>query len=410
VNWQFLKDRDTLGGLLLLLATALALIASNSPLSGWYDVILHTKVGLFAEHPELGEHHFGKSLLHWINEGLMAIFFLLIGLELKREMIEGQLSQVSQIILPGVAALGGVAMPALIYLGVTSQIGGPELVRGWAIPTATDIAFALGILSLLGKRVPLSLKLYLGTLAVIDDLVAILIIAFFYPTQQLSTLSMSLAGLALVAMFAMNRLGVKSLVAYLVVGALLWSFVLGSGVHATLAGVLIAFMIPLHDKPRPAPTPDSEEILHYHASPLRTLEHILHPWVAFGVLPLFAFANAGVSLGSASLDVLLGPLPLAIGLGLFLGKQLGIFGLSALLIKTGWARLPNQATWPEFYAVAVLGGIGFTMSLFIGSLAFESSHAGHIEQVRLGVLMGSALSATAGYFILRRALAKRSAD
>lgn len=395
MNWTFLKDKDTQGGLLLLLATALALVASNTGLSAWYDVILNTEFGLFAEHPELGKYHLGKSLLHWINEGLMAIFFLLIGLELKREMLEGQLSQWSQVMLPGVAALGGVMVPALIYVSVVQFQDAPELVRGWAIPTATDIAFALGILSLLGKQVPLSLKLYLGTLAVIDDLVAILIIALFYPTQQLSTLALSLSGIALVVMFAMNRLGVKSIMAYMLMGGLLWSFVLGTGVHATLAGVLVAFMIPLHGKDGAA------------SSPLRTLEQVLHPWVAFGVLPLFAFANAGVALSGASLEVLLAPLPLAIALGLFLGKQTGIFVLSTLLIKIGWAKLPNQATWLEFYGVALLGGIGFTMSLFIGSLAFKDGYTTHMEQVRLGVLMGSALSGVVGYWMLRYALALR---
>lgn len=401
------EDREKVGGMLLIMATVLALILSNFPWSEIYDNLLHMKLGLSLRGGQLEDPFFlDKSILHWINEGLMAIFFLLIGLELKREMLSGQLSSPSQIALPGVAAVGGMLVPALVYISLIHFMAGNEdrLLNGWAIPSATDIAFSLGILALLGRGVPLALKLYLSTLAVIDDLGAIVIIALFYSTDQLSTLSLMLAGFAVAGLFTMNRLGVSNLTAYILMGLLLWFFVLESGVHATLSGVVLAFAIPMRGK-EPGGSADEEE---EDYSPLITLEHALQPWVAFGVLPLFALANAGVALHGASLGVLLEPLPVAIALGLFLGKQAGIFGFTWLLIKLRWAKLPHDTGWLELYGVSLLAGIGFTMSLFIGTLAFKEGFGDYLEKVRLGVLLGSALSGVVGLLVLRYALNRKA--
>ncbi|MCK5709509.1 MAG: Na+/H+ antiporter NhaA, partial [Deltaproteobacteria bacterium] len=324
----------------------------------------------------------------WINDGLMAIFFLLIGLEVKREILDGQLSSISQVALPGIAAIGGMAIPALIY--ILFNISNASALNGWAIPAATDIAFALGILALLGSRVPLSLKLFLLTLAIIDDLGAIVIIAIFY-SGELSVTSLIFAGVAIAALFAMNLFGVKRIAAFVVVGIILWICVLKSGVHATLAGVILAFAIPLRTK-------EDEPC------PLREMEHSLHPWIAFGIMPIFAFANAGVSLKGMSFGSLFEPIPIGIALGLFLGKQVGVFGFSFAAVKLGLAKLPSDINWRLIYGTSVLCGIGFTMSLFISTLAFDSSIADDATSARIGILVGSFIAAIVGYLILKSSL------
>jgi NhaA family Na+:H+ antiporter len=379
-------------GITLIVAAALALALDNSPLAWLYDSLLTTPVVV-----QIGALVLDKPLLLWINDGLMAVFFLLVGLEIKREALRGRLSSRDQLILPGIAALGGMAIPALIYIAVTW--GQPGLSAGWAIPAATDIAFALGVLAFLGERVPLSLKVFLLAVAIIDDLGAIVIIALFY-TPDLSPTMLVGAGIAIAGLAVLNRLNVQSITAYMLIGLLMWVFVLKSGVHATLAGVVLAFAIPIGGSRGGG-----------EHSPLEHLEHKLHPWVAYGVIPIFAFANAGVSLAGLSLDTFLQPLPLGIALGLFLGKQLGIFGAAWLTVRAGWARLPEGVSWGQIYGVACVAGIGFTMSLFIGTLAFAdlTSAAG----VRIGVLSGSLLSALIGYSVLRLAAtpaAGRSAD
>lgn len=364
---------EAAGGLILMAAALAALIVANSPLADSYFAALHTVLA-------------GMSVEHWINDGLMAIFFMLVGLEIKREMLAGQLASWSQRALPGFAALGGMVVPALIY--VAFNRGQPDTIGGWAIPAATDIAFALGVLSLLGKRVPLSLKIFLSALAILDDLGAVLIIALFY-TSDLSV-PMLLAALGSIAVLvALNRLGVKKLLPYLLIGALLWFFMLQSGIHATLAGVALALCIPLGKADEEA------------SSPLLYLEEKLHPWVAFAVVPIFGFANAGVSLAGITVDKLVDPVPLGVALGLLIGKQVGIFALAALAIRAGLARLPDGSNWGQLYGVAALCGIGFTMSLFIGALAFPGAPA-LVDEVKVGVLIGSVLSALLGVVVLRR--------
>ncbi len=368
---------EAAGGLLLLGAAALALLAANSPLAHLYERLLDTPFEI-----RLGSLALAKPLLLWIDDGLMAVFFLLVGLEIKREILEGELSSWNQASLPLFAAIGGMLAPALVYSLVNA--GHPETAGGWAIPAATDIAFALGILSLAGKGVSSSLKVFLLALAIIDDLGAIVIIAVLY-TSDLSLVSLVLAGVGLGGLFVLNRRGVVRIAPYMLVGVFIWVCVLESGVHATLAGVAVAFFIPLRTK-GDAP------------SPLRHLERALHPWVAFGIMPLFAFANAGVSFAGMSLSSFAAPLPLGIAAGLFVGKQLGVFGASFLVVKIGLCRLPEAVRWRQLYGVALLTGIGFTMSLFIGSLAFESAH---LEgPVRVGVLSGTLLSALAGSGVL----------
>lgn len=383
---EFLR-LESASGLILIAMLALAMLLANSPLSGWYDALLETPMSI-----RVGALEIAKPLLLWINDGLMAIFFLLIGLEVKREIVEGQLSSRSQLVLPGLAALGGLVLPALIYVGINR--GDANALNGWAIPAATDIAFALGILSLLGPRVPTSLKLFLTTLAILDDLAAIVIIAIFY-SGDLSLIALLLALVMLAVLFILNRLGVTRLGAYIVVGVVLWVLVLKSGVHATLAGVALAFAIPMRAKGKES------------SSPLLHLEHALHPWVAFAIMPIFAFANAGISLAGISLDTLFSPVPLGIAIGLFLGKQLGVFGFAWLSIRLGLAQLPERANWWQLYGTAVLCGIGFTMSLFIGSLAFEHGGLDDAISARLGILVGSLLSAVIGYLILRRVANKK---
>jgi NhaA family Na+:H+ antiporter len=383
---EFLR-LEAASGILLLVAAALALLFSNSALAPLYDALLGTPVEV-----RVGELLIAKPLLLWVNDGLMAIFFMLVGLEVKREALEGNLSRPAEVALPAVAAIGGMAVPALIY--VAFNYVEPAALRGWAIPTATDIAFALGVLGLLGNRVPTALKVFLLTLAILDDLGAIIIIAVFY-SANLATESLIVAGVAITILVALSRWRVMNVAAYVVVGLVLWVSVLKSGVHATLAGVVLALFIPLR-------TPDGSR------SPLRDLEHDLHPPVAYGILPVFAFSNAGVSLAGLSLASLLEPVTLGIALGLFLGKQLGVLGFSWLAIRAGLATLPRGVGWPEFYGVSVLCGIGFTMSLFISGLAFEGgAQSGNTAGDRLGILLGSGLSAVVGYLVLRWALARR---
>ncbi|WP_353630860.1 Na+/H+ antiporter NhaA [Achromobacter xylosoxidans] len=365
-----------------MLAAVVALAIANSPLAPHYFEALGAKLGFQAGPVILKE-----SVLHWINDGLMAVFFLLVGLEIKREVLDGQLRGAARIVLPGIAALGGMAMPALIYVLV--NLGSPDTLRGWAIPAATDIAFALGILALLGSRVPTSLKVFLTALAILDDLGAIVIIALFY-TSELNLFALAMAGALLACLVCLNRAGVLRLAPYLLIGVVLWYFVLKSGVHATLAGVALALTIPLR--------PQNQGHAGAH-SPLHALEHALHKPVALLIVPLFGFANAGVSFAGMGLSSLAQPVPLGVALGLFLGKQLGVFGFAWLAIRSGIASLPRHASFTQLYGVALLCGIGFTMSLFIGALAFTDPAA--VDATKIGVLTGSLASAVAGFLLLR---------
>lgn len=371
---DFLKD-EAAGGYVLMAVAALALVVANSPLAQTYFHALHAPLG-------------PMGVQHWINDGLMALFFLLVGLEIKREVLDGQLSRPADVLLPGAAALGGVALPALIYLAFNRAH--PESIAGWAIPSATDIAFALGVLALLGPRVPTSLKVFLTAIAIMDDLAAIVIIALFY-TSQLHLLALAGAGVVLLVLVALNRLKVLALWPYLLLGAVLWFLVLKSGIHATLAGVALALTIPLREGDH---------------SPLHRLEHALHKPVAFVITPLFGFANAGLSFAGVGRSALLDPVPLGVALGLFLGKQAGVFGVAFGLIKLGWARLPRGASLVQLYGVAVLCGVGFTMSLFIGALAFKDPRL--IDETKIGVLAGSLASALIGMAILRLSRPARS--
>lgn len=376
--------QDTLGGILLAVAALSALVIANGPLETHYRSLLDTP-GVIS----IGSLGIQKPLLLWINDGLMAVFFFVVGLEIKREVMEGELSSWGQVVLPAVAAVGGMLVPALIFRSVTGA--DPEAIHGWAIPSATDIAFALGVLSLFGKRVPVALKVFLLSVAILDDLLAIVVIAIFY-TSKLSALSMMLAGAALAILVVMKRFHVVRLFPYLIVGFFMWSFVLKSGVHATLAGVLLALCIPLNVPGQP--------------SPARMLEHELHPWVILFIVPVFAFANAGVPLGDVGFATLLTPVTLGVALGLFLGKQAGIFLSVLLVVGLGIARLPTGATWPQLYGVALLCGIGFTMSLFIATLAWPPGSV-HIDQARLGILVGTLASAIAGSLVLANTLPRR---
>ena len=378
---EFIK-KESSAGITLIFVTLLALLLKNSHLSELYEAFLHTPVEI-----RFGALHIDKPLLLWINDGLMAVFFMLIGLEVKRELIEGHLSTPSQVVLPGIAAIGGMVIPALFY--VYFNKGDLIAMGGWAIPTATDIAFALGILSLLGNAVPLSLKVFLMALAIIDDLGAIVIIAIFY-TVKLSTLSITIAALSLAVLIFMNYRGVIKKAAYIIVGIILWVSVLKSGVHATLAGVALAFTIPYNSS-----KPDGEE---YSMS--KEIEKDLHFWVAFFVLPLFAFVNAGVDLRQVSLESMAGPVPLGIMTGLLFGKQLGVFGFSFLAIKLKIAKMPECASWQQLYGVAILTGIGFTMSLFVDSLAFKDDTL-YQHADRLAILTSSFLAGLLGYLVLR---------
>jgi NhaA family Na+:H+ antiporter len=377
------------GGIVLAVATVLALLLSNSPWGSLYENFRNIPGELRIGHDALV---LSKPLILWVNDLWMAVFFLLVGLEIKRELVVGELSTVPQAMLPAVAALGGMVVPAGIYAAFNWH--DPIALRGWAIPAATDIAFALGILMLLGSRVPASLKVFLTAVAIIDDLGAIVVIALFY-TAQLSTGMLVAAAIGTALLFMLNRMRVTTLLPYLVVGALIWVCVLKSGVHATLAGVVTAFAIPMRGEP--------DDNGHEGPSPLETLEHALHPWVAFVVLPMFAFANAGLALSGLSPSALLEPVPLGIAAGLVLGKAVGVFGASWLLTTVTRTEMPTGANRWQFFGVCVLCGIGFTMSLFIGGLAFEGQGPAFDTQVKLGVLGGSLVAGVLGTWILVRA-------
>ena len=377
----FLK-LEAASGILLFAAGLLAMLIANSSFDYIYQAFLDTPVAI-----QFGDFKIAKPLLLWVNDGLMAIFFFLIGLELKREFLAGELSDPSRVALPVVAAVGGMVVPAAIYIAI--NWGDPVAIQGWAIPSATDIAFALGVLALLGSRVPSSLKLFLATLAIIDDMGAIAIIAIFY-TAELSISSLLIALVAIVALFILNKRGVLSIVPYILVGFIFWAAVLKSGVHATLAGVITAFFIPFKKRNE-----------NYSLTQLEKLESDLHPSVAYVILPLFAFANAGVSFAGTTMDSFIHPVPLGIALGLFVGKQIGVVLFSWLTIRLGFAQLPAGSTWLHLYGISLLCGIGFTMSLFIGTLAFNQVGVDYAIDERLGILVGSLVSGLLGYLLLR---------
>ncbi|MGC4250810.1 MAG: Na+/H+ antiporter NhaA [Sphingobium sp.] len=372
---EFLRS-EAAGGIILMAAAAAAMIVANSLLADGYFLGLHAKIGPL-------------SVLHWINDGLMALFFLLVGLEIKREFVDGHLASWADRALPAIAAASGMAVPALVFLLFAGST--PGLAKGWAIPAATDIAFAIGVMALLGPRVPTSLKLFLTTVAIVDDMGAVAIIALAY-SSGISGPALLAAGVVMGIMFILGRAGVKQLWPYLVLALLLWLAVLLSGVHSTIAGVLAASFIPIRATPG---APDAGD------SPLHRLEHGLHPWVAYGVVPLFGFANAGVSFAGLGLDDMMAPLPLGVAAGLFLGKQAGVFSALWLCVRSGLASKPGGASWAQIYGVCILCGIGFTMSLFIGGLAFPDPLL--MDEVKIGVLGGSVLSALAGYALLRTA-------
>jgi NhaA family Na+:H+ antiporter len=386
---EFLR-LEAAGGLLLMGASVLALVAANSPLAVYYTALLDLPLAV-----SVGRLGIAKPLFLWINDGLMAVFFFLVGLELKRELLEGHLSSFGRASLPAFAALGGMLAPAAIYAALNWH--DPEALRGWAIPAATDIAFALGVLALLGKRVPVALKAFLLSVAIFDDLGAIVIIAIFY-TVELSLPALAAAAVLAAALALLNRRGVSRTTAYIAIGVLLWVAVLKSGVHATLAGVVLAAAIPLRGGPKPSRVPHAME------SPLHRLEHGLHPWVAFGVLPVFAFANAGVPLAGLSPADMLHPVTLGIAAGLFFGKQVGIMLLCWLAFRLRLATLGGGVRWRHIYGVSLLCGVGFTMSLFIAALAFGQEAPAFAGLERLGVLAGSLMAGLAGYLVLRQTL------
>ncbi|MCH9694426.1 MAG: Na+/H+ antiporter NhaA [Gammaproteobacteria bacterium] len=387
-NLKEFLQMESAGGIVLMAAAVLALIAANSPAAGLYAYFLDTPVEV-----RIGALEVAKPLILWVNDGLMAVFFFLVGLELKREVLNGELSRPSNVLLPAIGAVGGMVFPVAIFVFVNS--GDAAAMRGWAIPAATDIAFALGILMLLGSRVPVSLKVFLVSLAIFDDLGAIVIIALFY-SAELSSSALAMSAVCLVILSVMNWRRVSSVSPYIVVGIIMWIAVLKSGVHATLAGVALAAFIPMRD----AQDPDR--------SPLRELEHDLHSVVAFGVLPLFAFVNAGISFSGVGVSDLLHSVPLGIAAGLFIGKQIGIFGLCFIAIKLGLARLPEGTGWGGLYGASILCGVGFTMSLFVGSLAFEgiAMETSLLFDERLGIILGSLLSGAMGYVVLYLTLPK----
>lgn len=380
---KFIK-LEASAGIILFAAALVALIIDNTALSPYYEKILELSISIGVGNFVLSQH-----LLHWINDGLMVIFFLVVGLEIKREMFEGELNSPSKIILPAAAALGGMLAPALIF--TLFNYGNDYAMRGWAIPTATDIAFSLGILSLLGARVPLSLKIFLTALAIFDDLGAIIVIAIFYSTD-LSFLSLGCALVFIAVLFAMNRLGVKAHAPYFLVGLILWFCVLQSGVHATLAGVALALALPLRNKNQAS-----------NSSPYNGLVEKLHPWISYFVLPIFALANAGVSFDDVPPGIgnIFSPVTLGVALGLIVGKLIGVFGTTFLAVKLGLAKMPTKATWPQVFGIALVCGVGFTMSFFVGSLAYEGDSGSYAAWVRLGVIFGSLTAGSLGYLVLR---------
>lgn len=381
-----LFKHESAGGILLMMSAVLAIILANSPLASYYALLIDTPVSV-----AINTFVINKPLLLWVNDGLMAVFFLLVGLELKREFIEGELSDKRNIILPGLGAIGGMLVPALIYVALNKD--DPAAIQGWAIPAATDIAFALGILSLLGSRVPVSLKVFLTSIAIFDDVGAIIIIALFY-TSKISVGALIFCAVSSVVLFILNRQGVTSRRVYVIIGVFMWAAMLKSGVHATLTGVLLAMFIPIKG-------PNGK-------SPLKSMEHELHSTVAFFILPVFAFCNAGLYLGDVGLNQLTHSIPAGIALGLFFGKQIGVFGFCWLGIKLGLAKRSNDMNWASLYGIAALCGVGFTMSLFIGSLAFEETGTSQVVDERLGILLGSVLSGLVGYFVLKASLPRKA--
>ncbi|MGH1426903.1 MAG: Na+/H+ antiporter NhaA [Arenicella sp.] len=380
---------ESSGGILLMCAAALAILFANSSLEPFYVLLLDTPVSI-----QVGALEISKPLLLWVNDGLMAVFFFLVGLELKRELIEGQLSDKRNIILPGIGAIGGMLFPAIIYLYFNAD--DPIASKGWAIPAATDIAFALGVLALLGSRVPTSIKIFITSLAIFDDIGAIIIIAAFY-TSKISLMALVVVAACMPVLFIMNKRNIVRKSPYILIGIIMWIATLKSGVHATLAGVILAMFIPMRDK------------TDHNISPLKSLEHDLHGIVAFFILPVFAFANAGLNLSGVGLEQITHPVPIGIALGLFFGKQIGIFGLCWIAIKLKMASLPEKMNWPALYGASALCGIGFTMSLFIGSLAFEETGVNLLFDERLGIIIGSILSGVVGFVALRLALKKEHA-
>lgn len=376
---EFIK-LESAAGIVLFVTAVLAILIDNTPLATYYESFFRVVINF-----SIGDFKIEKPLLLWVNDGFMSIFFLLIGLEIKREMMVGELNSVAKAILPGIAAIGGMLIPALIYACVNWH--DPVSIRGWAIPTATDTAFSLAILSLLGSRIPVSLKIFLTALAIFDDIGAIIVMAIFYSHNVSIYLLMAALGLVL-ALFLLNYLNVQRPAAYCIVGTILWACVLKSGIHATLAGIVVALAIPLGDAD------------HAGKSLLRTMEHRLHPWVAFGILPVFAFANAGVSFAGFGFHHLFSPVPIGIALGLFIGKQLGIWGATMLAVKARFVELPTGTTPLGVYGMSLTAGVGFTMSLFIGTLAFHSA-GDYAAFVRFGVIFGSLLSGLLGYWVLR---------
>jgi NhaA family Na+:H+ antiporter len=380
---SFLK-MESAAGLLLMFAALVAIVCANSPLQSLYALFLDVPVEI-----RVGPLEIAKPLLLWINDGLMAVFFFLVGLELKRELVEGELSERKNVVLPGVGAIGGMLIPAGVYAYFNS--GDPVAMQGWAIPAATDIAFALGVLALLGSRVPTSIKIFLTSLAIFDDIGAIVIIAIFY-TSNISLPALGIAAACIIVLLQLNRRNTTSKSPYLLVGAIMWIATLKSGVHATLAGVIVAMFIPIRSKQDPS------------ISPLKSLEEDLHSIVAYFVLPVFAFANAGINLQGVGMAQVMHAVPTGIAAGLFVGKQVGIFGLCWLAVKLGLASLPRGVNWLALYGTAALCGIGFTMSLFIGSLAFEETGVNLLFDERLGIIIGSLASGIVGYVVLRFAL------
>ena len=378
---------ESASGIILVVAAIAAMLIANSPVAHLYALLIDLPVEI-----RIGPLEIAKPLLLWINDGLMAIFFFLVGLELKREVLEGELSSPDKIVLPAVGAVGGMLAPAAIYAVI--NLGDEQAMAGWAIPAATDIAFALGVLLLLGERVPVALKVFLVSIAIFDDIGAILIIALFY-TSKLSLTALAVVLALLPVLGWLNWRKSTNLTAYLMIGTIMWVALLKSGVHATLAGVALAMFIPMRDPANPS------------VSPLKQLEHDLHTTVAFGILPVFAFANAGISFGTVTADAVFHSVPVGIALGLFVGKQLGIFSLCWLAVRLGLARLPADISWLSLYGVSVLCGIGFTMSLFIGSLAFEMMDTSGVFNERIGIIAGSLLSGVLGYLVLRAALRNR---
>ncbi len=388
---SFIKNffrMESSAGILLFFSAVLAMLIANSPLTSYYNLLLDTPVAI-----QIGALNIAKPLLLWINDGLMAVFFFLVGLELKRELIEGELSDKKNIILPGIGAVGGMLVPAMVFFWFNKD--DPMALQGWAIPAATDIAFALGVLKILGPRVPTSLKIFLTSLAIFDDIGAILVIAFFY-TSQISMTALIVVAICIPLLWLINKKGIEATSTYIMIGIVMWVAMLKSGVHATLTGVILAMFIPIKSKIKP------------DYSPLKELEHNLHSAVAYIILPIFAFANSGINLSGIGVEQLLHPVPLGIALGLVVGKQVGIFGLCWLAIKMKWATLPERSNWVSLYGIAALCGIGFTMSLFIGSLAYEETQFDMVFDERLGIIVGSLISALIGYLVLKTQYGKNS--